>query len=660
MEQRPLQIFQQQKKQKKFAVTLLRVYSIYITGKKPGEYCKTMKAAELTAQLKSELRIFDGGIGTEIYRRNFFINTSFEQLSLTAPNVIREIHRQYNEAGAEAATTNTYNANRLKLKEFGLSDKTEEINRSSVALAREVCGQSVWIAGTVGPLNSSTFAEKVSTEEAGEVLAEQAGYLLDGGADLLVFESLSNAQDIDNLLDAVRRLRQKYGEDLPFVPSFSINGEGKFSDGSDFETLYRSVCQIRPPAIGFNCGCGPDELLKAMEKIAPMLQEPWIVQPNAGNPKKVDCRTIYLTSPEYFTTYILRFIELGARGVGGCCGITPAHIAEMSRSVKPVTAARRHPATVTVTMEDANSAWKEAVPMAERSQLGKKLAEGSWIRTVEITPPPGFDLTKVIANAKLCKDAGIDAINLPDGPRASARMTPLAAAIRIQQEANIETVLHMCCRDRSLIGLQAELLSCAVSGVNNILFITGDPPKLGKYHNSSGVYDVDSIGLAQIGKMMNHGLDASGQPFDGVTRFLMASGADPNAIDQEREYRRTCEKVEAGAEWIITQPVFDEKPLLKFIERIAHLKVPVLAGVWPLASYRNAEFMRNEVPGVVVPDEIMTRMAHAETKEEQRDLGIRIARETIEKIKGHVCGVQVSAPFGNVRTALAVHYGEIG
>ena len=619
-----------------------------------------MKAAELSAQLKKELRVFDGGIGTEIYRRNFFINTSFEQLSLTAPNVIREIHRQYNEAGAEVATTNTYNANRLKLKEFGLADKTGEINRSSVALAREVCGSSVWIAGTVGPLNSSTFAEKVTCEQAGEVFAEQAGYLLDAGADFLVFESIGTLDDVANLINTIGRLREKYGEDLPFIPSFSVSADGKLSDGTNFDTAYETVRKIQPPAIGFNCGCGPDELLKALEKIAPALQEPWIVQPNAGNPKKVDCRTIYLTSPEYFTTYILRFIELRARGVGGCCGITPAHIAEMSRSVKPVTAARRHPAVVTVVADEKNDGWKESIPMAERSAIGKKLAEGQWIRTVEITPPPGFDLSKVIANAKLCKEAGIDAINLPDGPRASARMTPLAAAIRIQQEAGIETVLHMCCRDRSLIGLQAELLSCAVSGIKNILFITGDPPKLGKYHGSSGVYDVDSIGLARIGRMMNHGLDASGQPFEGVTSFVMASGADPNAIDQEREYRRTCEKVEAGAEWIITQPVFDEKPLLKFIDRIAHLNVPVLAGVWPLASYRNAEFMRNEVPGVVVPDEIMVRMAHAETKEEQRDLGIQIARETIEKIKDHVCGVQVSAPFGNVRTALAVHYGEIG
>jgi len=617
-----------------------------------------MDAAELAAELKRELRIFDGGIGTEIYRRNYFINTSFEQLSLTAPDVIREIHRQYNEAGAEVATTNTYNANRLKLKEFGLDDKVEAINRAGVALAREVCGPAVWIAGAVGPVSGDSFNAPIDAAAAGDVLAEQAGFLLDAGADLLVFESLSSRKDLENLHETLARLKARFGPGFAFLPGFAIDAEGKLGDGTPFAEAYQLVQREAPPAILFNCGCGPDEMLKALEKIAPTLREPWVAEPNAGCPRKVDCRTIYLTSPEYFTTYLLRCIDLGARGVGGCCGITPAHIAEMSRSAKPVTAARRHPAVFSVEVDPGNTEWKPEIPLAERSKLGAKLAAGEWIRTVEITPPPGFDLAPVIEKAKMCQVAGIDAINIPDGPRASARMTPLAAAIRIQREAGIETVLHMCCRDRSLIGLQAELLSCAASGIRNILFITGDPPKLGKYHNSSGVYDVDSIGLARIATMMNHGLDASGQPLNKVTGMVIASGADPNAIDMEREYRRTCEKVEAGAEWIITQPVFDEKPLLKFIERIAHLHVPVLAGVWPLASYRNAEFMRNEVPGVVVPDSIMVRMAQAGDKEEQRATGIRIARETVEKIKDHVCGIQVSAPFGNIRTALAVHYGE--
>jgi len=617
-----------------------------------------LKAADLAESLKCELRIFDGGIGTEIYRRNFFINTSFEQLSLSAPNVIREIHRQYWEAGAEVATTNTYNANRLKLKEFGLDDKVEAINRAGVALAREICRDSCWIAGAAGPLKVSEFAGKITPEEAGAVLAEQADFLIAAGADLLIFESLSGMDDLKNLAEAVKLLRRNGSDDLAFISSFAVNSQAEFSDGTPFMDAYSFVKkEIRPPVVGFNCGCGPDELLKALETAAPLISEPWIAEPNAGSPKKVDCRTINLTSPEYFSTYILRFIELGARGVGGCCGITPAHIAEMARSVKPVTAAR-HPQAVVMEVKTDHPDYQEAVPMQDRSLLGRKLAEKKWIRTVEITPPAGFDLAGVIEKAKLCKAAGIDAVNIPDGPRASARMTPLAVACAVRREAGIETVLHMCCRDHSLIGLQAELLSCAASDSHNLLFITGDPPKLGKYHGSSGVFDIDSIGLARIAAGMNHGIDAAGQPLGGVTRMLIAAGADPNAIDQEREYRRTCEKIESGAEWIITQPVFDETPLLRFIKRIAHLHVPVLAGVWPLASYRNAEFMRKEVPGVVVPDEIMTRMAAAEGKEEQRALGIAIARETIEKIKDHVCGIQVSAPFGNVRTALAVHYGK--
>ena len=616
-----------------------------------------MKSAELAAELKKELRIFDGGIGTEIYRRNFFINTSFEQLSLTAPNVIREIHRQYWEAGAEVATANTYNANRLKLREFGLDDKTAEINRAGVAAAREICGENIWVAGAVGPLSQNEFGSEISPEQAAEVLAEQAGFLLDAKADFLIFESLSSRRDLENLCNTVAILRGKYGDDVAFLPSFSITGDGTLADGTPFEKFCSEVQTFRASAMGFNCGCGPDEMLSALQKIAPSIPIPWVVQPNAGTPRKVDCRTIYLTSPEYFTTYMMRFIELGARGVGGCCGITPAHIADMARSVKPVTAAR-HPACAVVSVREDHPDYKDAVPLAERSSLGAKLASGQWIRTVEITPPAGFDLSGVVAKAKQCRSAGIDAVNLPDGPRASARMTPLAAAVAIQQQTGLETVLHLCCRDHSLIGLQAELLSCAACGIRNLLFITGDPPKLGKYHGSSGVFDIDSIELAKIASGMNHGLDASGQALNGVTKMVIASGADPNAIDQEREYRRTCEKVESGAEWIITQPVFDEKPLLKFIRRIEHLHVPVLAGVWPLASYRNAEFMKKEVPGVVVPDEIMIRMAHAEGREAQRNLGIAIARETVEKIRGYVCGIQVSAPFGNVETALAVHYGE--
>ena len=342
---------------------------------------------------------------------------------------------------------------------------------------------------------------------------------------------------------------------------------------------------------------------------------------------------------------------LGAAAIGGCCGITPAHIRELARTIKPLMRAEKQELPK---VEIVECDLKEPVPLAEKSSLGAKLAAGKFVTSVEITPPRGFDLASTVAGARKCKEAGIDAVNLPDGPRASARISPFAAAVAIQQQVGIETVLHCCCRDKSVIGLQADLLGCAGMGINNILFITGDPPKLGDYPFSSGVFDVDSIGLVKIQSRMNRGIDLGGKSISAPTRAVIGVGADPSAIDLEREYRRTCEKVEAGAEFIITQPVFAIETLFAFLDRIAHLKTPLIAGIWPLVSYRNAEFMKTEVPGVVVPDAVMKRMAAAGTKEEQREAGLEIARESIAAIRDRVQGIQVSAPFGNVDLALRV------
>jgi homocysteine S-methyltransferase len=297
---------------------------------------------------------------------------------------------------------------------------------------------------------------------------------------------------------------------------------------------------------------------------------------------------------------------------------------------------------------------KEPVLMADKSKLAAKIANGEWVSTIEIVPPKGFDLDATIEKAAKCAAAGMDGINIPDGPRASSRISPLVAAIKIESEAKIETILHFCCRDRNLIGMQSDLLGCAAAKIQNLLFITGDPPKLGQYPNASAVFDADAIGMVEVQRQLNRGIDLGGNPIGAPTSALIGVGADPNAIDMVREIRRTREKIEAGAEFIITQPVFDIEPLLRFVDEIADFKVPLLAGIWPLASYRNAEFMKNEVPGVVVPDSVMERMSKADAKEAQREVGIAIAREAIEGLLDTIQGVQVSAPFGNVDTALAV------
>jgi len=603
----------------------------------------------LPEALRERVVIFDGGMGTEIYKRNFFVNTCFDELCLTAPQVIGEIHRAYAEAGAEVLTTNSFGANANRLGKFGLRDKVAAINAAAVRLAREAGTPETLVAGSIGPIGEIPFGSGISEERIVGILAEHAAALAAAGADFLMFETLPCAADAKYAAAAAGLV-----PDIPYLLSLSVDRNGESAKGEGLATLLATVAAApRPPAaLGLNCGVGPEGILAVLERLVAMTDLPVVVQPNAGTPKSVDGRFIYMASPEYMTTYALRFMQLGARGIGGCCGTTPEHIRELARSVRPL--AGKVFAVSRQDAQDNAAALREPAPMAEKSHLGATLATGRWVTTVEIVPPRGFDLATTIAKARQCRAAGVDAINIPDGPRASARLSPLVSAATIQREADIECILHFCCRDRNLIGMQSDLLGCAAAGVRNLLFITGDPPKLGDYPFASAVFDADSIGMARIQHRLNRGVDLGGHPIGEPTRALIGVGADPNALDPERELRRTREKVEAGAEFIITQPVFAVDPLLRFLDQIDDLKIPVLAGIWPLASYRNAEFMRNEVPGVVVPDAIMARMARADGKDAQLAEGIRIAREAVAALRHRIRGIQVSAPFGNVATALAV------
>jgi homocysteine S-methyltransferase len=601
----------------------------------------------LSERLKRGALIFDGAIGTELYRRHVFVNASFEGLNLTQPDLVREVHHAYAEAGAEVMTANSYGANANKLSGFGLGEKMAEINRAAVALARECGGADRLVAGSIGPFGDRPFGhERTDAEQVG-TLADQARALAGAGADFLLFETLSSS-------DEVRRACSAAAETVaPFVISVAVDRNGETIRGESLESLLAEIDRARraPAAVGLNCGSGPESMLSALEKLVRLTDLPIIVQPNAGQPRPVDGRMIYMTSPEYLATYARRYIDLGARGVGGCCGTGPEHIRDIARGIRPL-----HVRPRAGRIERAAGAAPLGVrpPMAGKSNLAAKLAARAWVITVEITPPRGWDLQATLDRARQCRDAGVDAINIPDGPRASARLSPLVTAERIQREAGIEAVLHFCCRDKSLLGMQADLLGCAAAGIRNLLFITGDPPKLGDFPFSSAVFDADSIEMARVQDHMNRGADLGQKSLQPPTNALIGVGADPNALDQERELRRTREKIEAGAEFIITQPVFDLQPLTEFLEAIADLKTPVIAGIWPLASYRNAEFMRNEVPGVTVPDEVMRRMAAAKTKEDQRREGVAIARESVAALRSVVAGVQVSAPFGNVLTALEV------
>ncbi len=603
-----------------------------------------MEKNDILQRLSSGVLVFDGGFGTELYRRNFFVNTSYDNLVLTEPATVTAIHQAYVDAGAEVITTNTYSANIISLARFGLAEKIRDINFAAVALARKAAAgkPEILIAGSIGPVPAADSGElRIAA------IAEQAKLLIDGGADFLLFESISNRADFEDILAVAAKIT------APWMPSFVFDADAKLSDGTTAKVVIEQLKKFSPAAFGINCGTGPETTFEAVKKIIPLLTVPLIVQPGAGVPKNVDNRFMPMTTPEYFTTYALRYVNLGVRGVGGCCGISPEHIADLVRSLKPMTKMENSAA---LKVEINENDLLEPLPTNEKSSFGAKLCSDKFLKLIELTPPRGFDLASTVEKAKLCKAAGFDAINLPDGPRASCRISQVITAAEIQEKAGIETIIHCCARDRNLISLQSMILGCMAKNINNILFITGDPPKLGNYPFSSGVFDVDSIGLVKLQSRLNCGIDAGGQSLgNGVkTAIVSGVGADPNAIDPEREYRRLAEKIEAGAEFIITQPVFDPEALLSFLKKIEHFRVPVIAGVWPFASYRNAQFMKTEVPGVVVPDWIMDAMKKAETKEAQRAEGIRIARMLLNEIHDAVRGVATSAPFGNVNTAIEV------
>ncbi|WP_176014635.1 bifunctional homocysteine S-methyltransferase/methylenetetrahydrofolate reductase [Victivallis sp. Marseille-Q1083] len=602
----------------------------------------------LKERLQDHVVIFDGATGTEFYKRNFFVNTSYESLNLTNPKVVGDIHRSYVEAGAEVVTTNSYGANRQKLARFGLAEKCVEINTAAVGLARSQCAENTLVAASLGPLGKEVASGQISFDEGVEILGEQIQALEAAGSDFLMFETLSSQIGTECAIAAVNRFGR-----LPFVFSFAVDRDLETVYGEPLSAILALLdrSERRPTAVGLNCDIGPEPMLDALEKLLPLSHYPVIVQPNAGVPKSVDNRMIYMCSPEYLTTYALRYANLGARGIGGCCGIGPEHIRDIARSITPLTR-RAHlpPVEVVPAVEEQF----EPIPPAERSALAAKLCRGEFVSSIEITPPRGFDLSSTIEKARVCKAAGIDAINLPDGPRASSRISPSVTANEIQKQAGIEVILHCCCRDKNLIGMQADLLGCAWEHINNILFITGDPPKLGDYPFASAVFDVDSIGILKFASRLNRGIDIGGKSLGAPTSFFCGAGADPNALDMERELRRLREKVEAGASFIITQPAFAVEPVLRLLEAMENFRVPVIAGIWPLASYRNAEFMKNEVPGVVVPDQIMTRMARAQSRDDQRRVGIDIARETVAALRDAIDGIQISAPFGNVNSAIEV------
>ncbi|NCO42926.1 MAG: bifunctional homocysteine S-methyltransferase/methylenetetrahydrofolate reductase [Armatimonadetes bacterium CG_4_10_14_3_um_filter_66_18] len=602
----------------------------------------------LIERMKQSPVVFDGAMGTMIYDRGVFVNACYDELCLSKPDLIAEIHRDYVAAGVDVLETNTFGANRFKLRPHGLGEKVEQLNRAAVRLARQAGGDGVYVVGSVGPCTGSDQAlPAVQAEAVREAFAEQIGALVGEGADAVLLETFAETEELRLALDAAA------GCDCLVIASFTVNQFGQTAMGTEADVIVAELERDdRVDAIGTNCGTGPAGAFDTLERILPLTSKPVIVMSNAGLPKEVNGRMLYLTSPEYFTKYARKFIELGVRGVGGCCGTTPEHIRQMAKAIRALTGVKQH-VIVTPTVRAATQV--QVIPAAEKSRFARKLLSGEKGTSIELLPPRSIDMSSLIAKARQCAEGGADCVNIPDGPRASTRISPMIAALTIEREAGIEPILHYCCRDRNLIGMQGDLLGGYAAGLRNFLLITGDPPKLGDYPDATGVFDVDAIGLAQAVANLNSGVDIGGNPVDPPTGIFLGVAANPSAVDLEREVERYFRKLDAGAEFAITQPIFDTQALYRFLDRVEGYgrSIPVVAGVWPLTSFRNAEFMNNEVPGVVVTEDILERMAKCETKEEGAQAGVEIARETMDEIAGRVAGYQVSAPFGRVELALA-------
>ncbi len=592
--------------------------------------------------------VCDGAMGTMLYARGIFLNRCFDELNLSNPTLVRSVHEEYLDAGADVVETNTFGAHRYKLGPHGLEAHVRKINREGARIAREAARGRGLVAGSIGPIGKPLAPlGNISFEDAVAAYREQAEGLLEGGVDLFLLETLPSLDQAKAALQAVRGL----GADPPVVVSLTFNEEGTTLYGDTPEAVVRALEEWDVPVIGANCSQGPQHMLQTVERLAASAKKAKLsAMPNAGAPSLVDGRYVYLCTPEYMASYGRRFLAAGVSFVGGCCGTTPAHIKNLVRSVRMQRPSRE----VVEALPPARV--KEApspVPREEKTALSRKLGK-KFVVSVELDPPKGADPGLILERAQYCKENEVDAINVADGPRASARMSAQSLCVLLQTRVEIETILHYTCRDRNLLGIQSDLLGAYALGLRNILAITGDPPKLGDYPDATAVYDVDSVGLIRIMDHLNHGCDLAGNLIGPALGIHVGCGADPSRPDMEKEVRRLEQKIAAGAEYVMTQPVYDPRTVERFLGMMGHLTVPVLVGILPLYSHRNAEFLHNEVPGMSIPDEIRERMRKAGTGEKAQAEGVAIAQEASLAAREVAHGVYIMPPFNKVDLAVRV------
>jgi methionine synthase I (cobalamin-dependent)/5,10-methylenetetrahydrofolate reductase len=598
-------------------------------------------------RLQQGVVVCDGAMGTMLYGRGVFLNRCFDELNVSNPEMVQGVHQEYAEAGAEILETNTFGAHRFKLGPHGLDQQVRKINREGARLAREAAQGRALVAGAMGPLGKPLQPlGNIAFDEAVEAYREQAEGLLEGGVDLFTVETMPSLDNARAAVAAVRAL-----SDRPIMVSLTFNEEGTTFYGDKPEDIVRTLEDWDVSVVGANCSQGPQPMLETIQRMAAVVKRLKLsAMPNAGAPALVDGRYVYLCTPEYMASHARRFIAAGVTLVGGCCGTTPAHIKNLVRSVRMVQPAQK---SALVVPPPVARETQPPVPREDKSPLARKMGK-KFVVSVELDPPKGADPGRIVDRAQYCRENEVDAINVADGPRASARMSAQSLCVLLQNKVAIDTILHYTCRDRNLLGIQSDLLGAYALGLRNILAITGDPPKLGDYPDATAVYDVDSIGLIRIMNHLNHGRDLAGNPFGPPLGIHIGCGADPSKPDMEKEVRRLEEKVKAGAEYIMTQPVYDPRTVERFLSMIKHLQVPVLIGILPLYSHKNAEFLHNEVPGMNVPDDIRERMRVAGSGEQAQAEGVSIAQEALLAARDLVQGAYVMPPFNKVELAVRV------
>ncbi|MBU5614293.1 bifunctional homocysteine S-methyltransferase/methylenetetrahydrofolate reductase [Geomonas azotofigens] len=585
--------------------------------------------------------IGDGAIGTMLYAKGVAPEANFEHLNLVRPELVLELHREYLSAGAQVIETNTFGANCAKLSAIGLGAKVAEINRKGAQLARSAAdGQDVFVAGSIGPLGRGK--SELSPEQIAECFRVQSAALAEGGVDLLILETFS---ELDELLAALAAAKET---GLPVVANLAFGEGGRLPGGTSAEGAARALAAAGADVVGANCGAGPLELLATVKRIAAACSLPVAAYPNSGFPEYIDGRYIYRTTPEYFADRAEELVAAGATLVGGCCGTTPEHIRVMAARLQDAVSVPAPP------RQPVSEAGREELPVRPLPQPAVSFLD-RWgtepVITVELDPPKGLDCAKVLAGSRALKEAGAHAINLAENPLARVRMGNLALASLIRREAGIEVIAHVTCRDRNLIGMQSELMGASLLGVTSILAVTGDPASLGDEAGASSVFDLNSFTLIKLLSDLNSGVNALGNPIGSGTGFTIGAAFNPNTQSMEVQVRRLAKKVGNGARFAQTQPIYDIARFHDMMEQTAHLGIPVLPGVLPLVSGRNAEFLHNEVPGIVIPDEIRKRMA-GKSGDEGVAEGLAIAKEFIDAASTRAGGFYIMPPFGKYEIAV--------